>query len=1082
MKNRTNIFRGRQRWLAIIMSLILIISLFPTMAFATEQLTDTSVDGNTPQQPAEPPAVVLPANYAQIVDDGGTTNDDIVTVSKTLEGTDIENVFDITLTVSTKNKIEEIYKAQDMAVVIVMDISNTMNDPLTETESRYDAALAAANDFIDKFQAEAANYPDVSRKIGYVAFNTNAESMAPLQDCVTAEQASALKSTIATNTAGIINNYVSGDTSRFTNIEAGLKMGYDMLASAQENNKYIIFLSDGFPTTYISSGYNGYNPYMGNQYSGDRTPGTDGYFYDQKKGIECIYATSYSDKGADRADDMAAVIKGTGATIFSIGVGLGDQTVDGYYYNDAGNYTIGQGYSVNDLYAEGDYIIGTTADSYKEWLRNSIGSGYYYDSFDTEGLKAAYDDIFSQIKALNQESVEASWVVSDPMNSTGLNYIDFISFYDKDGVLANSNALYGAWVEGGEDTASLKAGNIIDWDLKNSGFSKVTGDDQTETYTYSLKYRVRLANEAANFVELQDYDTNGRTTLTYQVYNNGLLEDPETIDFPIPVVEGYLCEFEFTKIDGYDNKPLAGATFVLAHDSECSVCAQIGKTVNIEAQYVTSEVTPAAEPVTPESGDSADGTVPAEVTAVADEDGKVRFENIPSGHEYILSEADTTGMYLPSSAQYKVTAAYDQLTITPLAETGATSEAPYNFEAGTFVNFAGVDLYAVKEFSHAETGAPIAVNAGQFTFELLDADKKVIQTKTNDAQGYVSFDTEILSEITETKFYIREVNTGADGITYDKTVYEVTVTPVLENGLYTLDVEYLIEGQETTEGVIVSPVFRNTFTDPVSLTVQKVWDHKDNAQDKYPESILVQLLKNGTPYGEPVTLDGENQWTCTWTDLSGTASWTVQELNTPEGYRSETAPANENNVIVITNTYDPYTPPPTTYVAVRKVWDDNDNAALARPESVKVQLLMNGKAYGKPVELSEATRWAYTWYGLEYFADWEIKEVDVPAGYIFTVSETYTTYIVTNTYAPDVPPPPGDEPEKYNEDDGNGGGGSTTEIPDGDVPLAEIPEEEVPLAEVPKTGAEMNIWPFITLISALSLMVMAVTNRRKTEK
>ena len=66
---------------------------------------------------------------------------------------------------------------------------------------------------------------------------------------------------------------------RFTNIEAGLKMGQDMLDRATNKNKYIIFLSDGFPTTYVSSGYSGYDPYCS---SG--TKGRDGVFYDYVTG------------------------------------------------------------------------------------------------------------------------------------------------------------------------------------------------------------------------------------------------------------------------------------------------------------------------------------------------------------------------------------------------------------------------------------------------------------------------------------------------------------------------------------------------------------------------------------------------------------------------------------------------------------------------------------------------------------------------------------------------------------------------------------------------------------------------------
>ena len=56
--------------------------------------------------------------------------------------------------------------------------------------------------------------------------------------------------------------------------------------------------------------YAGYNPYCS---SG--TIGKDGVFYDQKTGRYCDYGTSYSDKGAERAQTMAAAIKATGAKI-----------------------------------------------------------------------------------------------------------------------------------------------------------------------------------------------------------------------------------------------------------------------------------------------------------------------------------------------------------------------------------------------------------------------------------------------------------------------------------------------------------------------------------------------------------------------------------------------------------------------------------------------------------------------------------------------------------------------------------------------------------------------------------------------
>ena len=90
----------------------------------------------------------------QIDTEGGTRQnaEDGVSVSKTIAGTDIENVFDITLTVQTPQIIERITQEPDMAVVIVMDISNTMKEDF-DGETRYSAAMEAAETFLDNFAA-----------------------------------------------------------------------------------------------------------------------------------------------------------------------------------------------------------------------------------------------------------------------------------------------------------------------------------------------------------------------------------------------------------------------------------------------------------------------------------------------------------------------------------------------------------------------------------------------------------------------------------------------------------------------------------------------------------------------------------------------------------------------------------------------------------------------------------------------------------------------------------------------------------------------------------------------------------------
>lgn len=264
-----------------------------------------------------PPDIVpmsLEETDDQIDDRGGSNQSDDGTVrgSKTIAPTELENVFDITLKVETTQKIEEISKEPDMAVVIVMDISNTMTYAFGNT-TRYKAAMEAAEQFIDNF---AKNNSLGVSKIGYVAFNTDAQEIFDLQSCTTAGQATKLKGIMNDATKKIITVAGYGDShSRFTNIEAGLKMASDMLSGATNEHKYIIFLSDGFPTTYISSGYEGYDTYDGNR------------FRDRVRDKPCLYGTSYSDEAAIRARTEATEIKNSGISIFSIGIDVGGQTI-----------------------------------------------------------------------------------------------------------------------------------------------------------------------------------------------------------------------------------------------------------------------------------------------------------------------------------------------------------------------------------------------------------------------------------------------------------------------------------------------------------------------------------------------------------------------------------------------------------------------------------------------------------------------------------------------------------------------------------------------------------------------------------
>ena len=570
----------------------------------------------------------------QVNERGGTnTSDDgSVSVSKTISGTELENVFDITLQVQTSESVGEITAEPDMAVVIVMDISNTMNSDFGGV-TRYAAAMTAAESFLGQF---ADNNSLGISKVGYVAFNTDAHEIFGLQPCTNTEQVNDLKNTMRTETGAIINaSDYNSSHSRFTNVEAGLAMASDMLNSVSNKNKYIIFLSDGFPTTYIRSGYSGYDPY-------DSTE----RFYDRVLNKPCLYGTSYSDEAAIRARNKAASIKNSGTKIFSIGVDVAGQTIQKYITQSEN----ASGFSVVDRTGT-TYEIGdaSSTEAYKSWLRNSIGSGYYYDSTDSEGLNNAYTHIFNEIKQQIGTSNVADWVATDPL-PVGASHgtVEFIGFYNINNELVKGD-LTGEYVEGGEDTANYDESTVsISWDLKNSGYHITTSEGNT-TYTYSLIYRVRLKNEDGVFVENTVYPTNDTTTLQYRRIENKSgqisVTDPKTVNFPIPSVVGYLGELTFSKVDGC-GRPLSGAEFTLSHDKvNCPICRGDKTCVEI-----------------------------GDMIAVSDGTGQVSFTGVPSGHKYSLTETKVPEGYSKNNNTYQVEVAYDVVTVTVTDYGGSSLE------------------------------------------------------------------------------------------------------------------------------------------------------------------------------------------------------------------------------------------------------------------------------------------------------------------------------------------------------------------------------------------------------------------------
>ena len=605
---------------------------------------------------------------------GGETvsSDDMVRISKTIEHKegDLENYFDITLSVETTSKIEEVTKAQDLAVVLVMDISNTMNEKFKGggSSTKISAAKNSAIDFINEFYKYSMNSNAV-RQIGLVTFNRDSHDIfGGLKN---------VNSTSQTTLIDSVNGITapSGADIKWTNMESGLKMGNDLLNTTSVKNKYIIFLTDGLPTTYIRSGYEGYTP--ANTTHNSNKGYVEGNFYNFVKNKK-VPGTNYSEFGARKAELQAYGMKNKGIKIYSIGVGITsqstlyhlqyeandngyalDQTVDtdteinnhnytsGVTYRVPRYYTILPGVNVPSKNATTDASVRAKYNDssyYETWLSEYIGSDtigtnkknrkYYHDSDNKDALESAYNKIFEDIKEMTSQEINASWVAEDPMNVSGqIKNIEFVGLYDDNMVLkdklniANDNE---------SDTASYnETKDTISWDLKNSTRTEITKEENGKVvtyYRYEVKYRIRLENELTDFNEGNNYPTNGKTYLDYVIIENvngeNVRSEKRTIDFPIPEVIGYLGNLTFNKISSYGNVPLDGAIFELIHDRNCP-CMKERK--HIDENYSINSIS---------------------------NNGVVTFNNIPSGHKYKLHEIETDIYHDVDTTMYNVTVSY----------------------------------------------------------------------------------------------------------------------------------------------------------------------------------------------------------------------------------------------------------------------------------------------------------------------------------------------------------------------------------------------------------------------------------------
>ena len=256
----------------------------------------------------------------------------------------------------------------------------------------------------------------------------------------------------------------------------------------------------------------------------------------------------------------------------------------------------------------------------------------------------------------------------------------------------------------------------------------------------------------------------------------------------------------------------------------------------------------------------------------------------------------------------------------------------------------------------------------------------------------------------------------------------------------------------TTEGTITT-LTNTREIEKIDISVQKVWDDKNNAAGKRPTSIQVQLYADNKAVDEPVTLS-EGNWSYTWTDLekysnpdgkvggSKLIKYTVDELSVPESY-TKTISGTETSFTIM-NTLElgkleiekrfdiveeePEEPEtPNVDIPITKAWDDNGNADGNRPASITVHLYANGTEVASAV-LTAESGWKYTFTEMPVWSDEENK---VKINYTVTEDAVrwYRTVIngtnILNVYEPEYTTA---SVQKYWDDDNNAAGLRPTSI------------------------------------------------------
>lgn len=280
----------------------------------------------------------------------------------------------------------EFTTSSSLDVVLVIDRSGSMNDKASrnDTQTKMQATKASAITLVTNlFANNTANRTVVN--MGIVTFGSDVienDGARFNPNRLTSESLSSNAATIS----GMINNIPDsvgerGDNlgSQGTNIQSGLERAKSLLANSTAKNKVVILLTDGKPT---------YFNYDGERYG---TGSDDDSVCIERNGNRC---TTWK-KPSEAAEEEAAAIKVAGATIYTIGFGLGNDTTTTTFLQNVASgadkaYLADDAQELLDNFS--DIVKSITTIANNVVVEDIVPAGF---EIDEDAIKSTYGDAVS---------------------------------------------------------------------------------------------------------------------------------------------------------------------------------------------------------------------------------------------------------------------------------------------------------------------------------------------------------------------------------------------------------------------------------------------------------------------------------------------------------------------------------------------------------------------------------------------------------------------------------------------------------------------------------------------------------------